>query len=453
MKKVPDSPESSRQSSAAKSLATAGAAGGNVTNSAPAQQTLARLASSDIYLLVLIALVEASLEADRNLFSVALMPIKREFLLSDSQLGAINGLAFAMLFGLASIPIARLTGRHGHTRVIAGCIAAWSAFTAVTALATGVVTLFATRIMVGVGEAGCHPALQSLIAARFSRQHRSGALSVWSAGNYLGIVIGLALGGAFVERLGWRTAFLLMGAMGMVLAPLVWLTLKDAPRSTATTGVSMRGELLAIARTKGMRHFLAMVSLMGFTTYATIAWAPAFYARYYGMNAAQVGAWVGFIFGGGAVVGSLLGGAIASRLTRRRRDAAPSFILWTTIAFTPLSIVAFVADSRSGSMIFLLLSVVVGALPAGAIYATLHDLVEPRQRAVAVALVFVASMVVGGAGPFMAGVISDLLGEESHEGLRVALVAINCVNIWVLAHMYSVLITYRSRLVDGTLSG
>jgi predicted MFS family arabinose efflux permease len=433
-------------------MAAALALSDDVTYLAPVERPVAHSKSSNIYLLVLIALVEASLEADRNFFSVALIPIKREFLLSDSQLGAINGLAFAMFFGLASIPIARLTERLGHIRVIAGCIAAWSAFTAVTAFATGFATLFTTRILVGVGEAGCHPALQSLIAARFSPQQRSGALSVWSAGNYLGIVIGLALGGAFVEGLGWRTAFLLMGGLGIVLAPLVWLTLKDAPRPTATISESLRSELWAILRTNGIVHFLAMVGLMGITTYATIAWAPAFYARYYAMNAAQVGAWVGFIFGGGAVVGSLMGGVIASRLTREHPDAGPSFILWTTIAFTPLSIAAFVADSRTESMIFLFLSVVVGALPAGPIFATLHDLVEPRQRAVAVALVFVASMVVGGAGPFAVGLISDFLGEEAHEGLRASLVVINCVNIWTLVHMYYLLITYRRRLIQGTLS-
>ena len=404
---------------------------------------------SGIYLVVLIALINVSLETDRNIFAVALEPIKLEFHLSDSQLGAINGLAFAVFFGIAGIPIARLADRKSRKGVIVASIAVWSAFTAATAFATGFRTLFATRILVGVGESGCIPAQQSLIAARFSPEQRSGAMSVTLSGIYFGILVGLALGGALVNALGWRIAFLMIGASGVVLTPLVWATLKDPSRSAAAATDTMLGDLVDVLRVRGMFHFLAMFCLMGLTTYATIGWAPAFYARYYGMNAAQVGAWVGFIFGGGAFVGSLVGGLVVSRLIRVRRDATLSFIIWTTIVFTPPSIAAFAVDNRWGSMALLLASVVIGGLPAGPIYATLQDLVEPRQRAVAAAVVMAAATAVGGAGPFLVGVISDWVGADSRDGLRVGLVAINTLNIWVLFHMYALLRIYRRRFITG----
>jgi predicted MFS family arabinose efflux permease len=418
----------------------------------PSELKRAPSIGSGAYLLFLVALICVSLEADRTLFSVAIEPIKHEFHLSDSQLGAINGLAFVVFFGIAGIPIARLAERKGRKPVIVASVAVWSAFTALTAFGVGFLSLFAIRIMVGIGESGCNPALQSLIAARFAPQQRSGAMSVMVAGIYFGILLGLALGGVLIEALGWRNAFLLMGASGAIVTPLVWATLKDAPLSRPAATQTLLRELFEILRAGGMLHYLAMCCLMGLTTYATIAWAPSFYARYYGMNAAQVGVWVGFIFGGGAFVGSLLGGMIVNRLNRRRKDAALSFMIWTTIAFTPPSIIAFLVESRWQSMAYLFASVVLGGLAAGPIYATLHDLVEPRQRSVAAALVTLAYTIVGwGVGPYLVGVISDSVGA-SHAGLRVGLVVINLFNIWTLWHMYRLLATYRRRFVTATSS-
>src|SRR5262249_32192905 len=130
-------------------------------------------------------------------------------------------------------------------------------------------------------------ALQSLIAARFSPQERAGAMSVMSGGYYLGLLVGLALGGALIESLGWRSAFLIMGASGIILAPVIWMTLRDPTRLLPATNDTVVNELSAILRAPGIQHFLAVFCLMGLTTSGTVAWAPAFYARYYGMSPAQ----------------------------------------------------------------------------------------------------------------------------------------------------------------------
>ena len=401
--------------------------------------------SSGSYLLFLVVLVGLTQQADKYLFSAALEAIKGEFGLSDSQLGAINGPAFAIFFVVAGVPIARLAERKGRPPVIAGSVLAWSVFTMLTIWAAGFLTLFAARVFVGIGEAGCSPAVQSLIAARFPPEQRSGAMSVMYAGNYLGVLLGLACGGILVSAWGWRGAFLGVGIVGLLIAPLVWLTLRDAPRSVPVADENLWRDLTAVLRAPGMPHFLGAFCLMGLATYGTIAWSPAFYARYYGMNSAQIGIWVGFAMGGAAVIGSLLGAFIVGRLTRVRRDATPAFIVWTTLISIPPAVAAFLVHDAPTSLALLAIWTVIGCLPAGPIYAVLHDLVEPRHRAVAAAVAMLAATLIGGTGPFVVGVFSDLVGAGSREALRDSLVAVNVFNIWALLHVFGLLSAYRRR--------
>jgi predicted MFS family arabinose efflux permease len=399
---------------------------------------------SSAYFLGLLAIIAASLEADRYLFSIALEPIKHEFGLSDSQLGAINGLAFAIFYAIAAIPIARTAGKIGGKPVIVASIAAWSAFTALTAAATGFAYLFLSRILVGIGEAGSMPALQSLIADRFRPEQRPAALSTLFAGNYLGMLLGMAVGGAIVEAGGWRNAFLAMGIFGVVLAPLVWSTLRAKPPARVDAPNNLTADLVTIVAAPGMGHFITICCLMQVTTTATLAWTPAFYSRYFGMNAAEAGISIGLIFGGGAFAGTLCGGAWLARITRIRKDAAMSFILWTTVACTLPSIFAFAVNSSSASLLLLFLSVILSALPAGALTAILLELVEPRHRSVAVAVVMMLATMVGGVGPFVTGLISDLpLNGSRSLGLGAGLVVVNCLNVWTLFHIWKLTKTYR----------
>ena len=294
------------------------------------REVLSHWTSSSWYLLFVIALVTVHQFTVQYLFSVAVEPIKAEFHLSDSQLGAINGPAFLVFFGIAGIPIAHLAERIGRRQVIAGSVAVWSAFTAITALASGFFTLFGTRALVGIGQAGSLPAVQSLIAARFPPEKRSGAMAVMSTSLYLGLFFALALGSVLVRALGWRGAFLVTGATGALLVPLVWLTLRDPPLPTHAVKETVLRNAAAVLRTGGMFHYLAMYGLLSLTAAGTYAWTPAFYERYYGMDTAQAGTFGGLVLGGGSLVASGLGGIILNRLGRAGEDSGSSFMLWCT---------------------------------------------------------------------------------------------------------------------------
>lgn len=401
---------------------------------------------SDIYLLSIVLLVGIVQQADKNLFSAALQPIKNEFHLSDSQLGAINGPAYALLFGMAGIPIARLAERNGRCRVVAISIVAWSIFTSATALATGFLGLFVSRLLVGVGESGTGPAIQSLLAARFALRSRAGAMSVMYAGSYLGIFVGLALGGVLVESFGWRTAFVCLGTFGLLIAPLVFFLMEEPPSSSFPVGETLFDDVMTVLRTPGVLHFLAMFCLMGLAMFATTAWAPAFYSRHYGMDVGRAGAVIGGVIGGGAMFGSLLGGALVSRLNRWRASEAP-FVLWTLLLAIPAAIGAFTDIGLGWSLFWLSFSIVLSCLPAGAIYAILHTLVEPRHRGIAAAVATLMANLVGGLGPFLAGLISDIAGTQDRDGLQIALLGINGLYVWAIGHTLGVLRIYQHKKI------
>jgi predicted MFS family arabinose efflux permease len=401
--------------------------------------------ASAIYFLALLALVGVSQQGDKILFSMALEPIRTEFKLSDSQLGLINGPAFALFFGAAAVPIARLAEIKGRSRIIAASVAAWTLFTTLTALASGFAALFAARVFVGIGEAGCGPATQSLVAARFPPERRSGALSVILAGGFVGMTLGLAVGGLIVQKFGWRDAFLLVGAPGFLLAPLVWLTLREPPGLTAKQGGSSLVDLLPIIRKPAFLHLFAMLAVISVAGYGMLAWAPAFFMRDYDMKAAEVGAWLGLVLGGGTIVGVLLGGAVGDRLNHARRGAGLWFVFWSLVASTPVGIGIFVVHDRYVSLALLLASTVIGTMVVAPTYAALHDLVPAPLRATAFAVCSLAVMVAGqGLGPLVVGIFSDLARlVDGRNSLRVALTAINIFGVWALPHSYFLVRAYR----------
>jgi predicted MFS family arabinose efflux permease len=398
-----------------------------------------------IYFLALLALVGVSQQADKILFSMAIEPIRTEFKLSDSQLGLINGPAFALFFGAAAVPLARLGELKGRVRMIAASIAAWTAFTVLTAFASGFAALFATRVFVGVGEAGSGPAIQSLVAARFPPERRSGALSLIMAGSYLGMTLGLALGGVFVQRFGWRGAFLIVGAPGFILAPLVWLTLREPASLTASPESSSFADLIPIIRKPAFLHLFAMLAIISVAGYGMLAWAPAFYMRDYHMKAAEVGAWLGLAVGGGTIVGVLIGGAVGDRLNHARPGAGLWFVFWSLAVSTVVSVGVFVVHDRYLSLFLLLASTMIGTVMVAPAYAALHDLVPAPLRATAFAVCSLAVMVAGqGLGPLVVGVISDLArAAQGQESLRLALTVTNIFSGVALPSSYFLARAYQ----------
>ena len=183
------------------------------------------------YLVVgLLAVVYTFNFMDRQIMSTLAEPIRKDLGLSDTALGALSGLTFAIFYTTAGIPVAWLSDRFKRVWIMAAACGIWSVFTAACGLATNFTTLAFSRIMVGAGEAGGSPPSYSLISDYFPAKERGVGLAIYSLGVPLGTMLGVALGGGVAAAYGWRMAFFAVGLPGVILALLMLLIVREPKR-------------------------------------------------------------------------------------------------------------------------------------------------------------------------------------------------------------------------------
>ena len=260
---------------------------------------------------------------DRNLMSMLLDPVKRDLGVSDSLMGLLVGPAFAVLYTVAGIPIARLADRHSRRLVLAIGLAVWSMATAASGLVRSYAQMAFARIAVGVGEASASPCAYSLISDVFPPERRASAIAIYHSGASIGIFAGMALGGVLNDTLGWRNAFLAVGLPGALFALVVRFWLPE-PRRGAADAIEDSGEppalfevLRYLLRLRSFRHVLAAASLYSITSYAMITWSPAFMERVFDLSPGEFGTRLGLVIGIGGVIGALAAGFVADALARR----------------------------------------------------------------------------------------------------------------------------------------
>ena len=185
------------------------------------------------YALILLVLAYTSSHIDRNIVGILIEPIKADLMLSDTQMGFLSGIAFALFYATLGIPIAVFADRSNRRNIIAWSIAIWSAMTAVCGTAQSFWQLAIARVGVGIGEAGSGPSSHSMIADLYPKEKRSSAMSIYALGVYFGIMLGFLIGGFVAEWWGWRAAFLVVGAPGLLIALLVRITMIEPPRGFA----------------------------------------------------------------------------------------------------------------------------------------------------------------------------------------------------------------------------
>jgi MFS family permease len=388
------------------------------------------------YVVVILFVVYLFNFIDRNVLNVLVEPIKAEFGLSDTQIGFLTGPAFAVVYAIAGIPIARWADRGVRRSIISWAVAVWSAMTALSGMATGFWTLAAARIGVGVGEAGGTPPSHSLISDYIPPARRALALAIQNSGHYAGILFGMTLGGLIAESFGWRGAFLALGLPGILLAILVRVTIVEPPRGRfdphAGEEVPGFGDALSyLLRRPSFRWLLVAGPAGSVVSYAFVVWGPALLSRTQGASLAEAGTVVGLSNVLGGVTGSLLGGLILDALGRRdlRWHAwAPAVAMlistpfYMAFVFAPGS-VASVAAYGGGLLL--------GSLTAPAIWTMVQEIAPVRMRALATAMVIFASNMIGlGGGPQIAGILNDWL-EPTYgvEAVRWSLLLLTLTNI------------------------
>lgn len=388
--------------------------------------------SAKYYALFILTIVYAFNFIDRQILVILQPLIKAELDLSDTQLGLLSGIAFAFLYTVLGIPIARLADRSNRRNIISIALTVWSAMTIVCGYAQNFVQLLLARMGVGVGEAGGSPPAHSMISDMFTAEKRATALAVYSAGLYLGVVVGFSLGGYFGEMFGWRKTFLLVGAPGILLAGILFLTVKEPQRSVAHSkedAPTFRDTMRRLTKLKSFPLFALGCAMSAFVSYGTSNFMPSYMVRYHDVPLTEIGFLLAITGGGGGIVGTFLGGYLTDRVGKHD----PRWYLWlpglTAVTAVPLGLFVFNTDNTSLMLIVYFVFAVLGTLYLAPSIAVAHRLVDPRMRAMTSAILFFILNMIGlGAGPFVVGALSDTIGSiTGSDGLRAALTIGACV--------------------------
>lgn len=406
------------------------------------------------YVLLLFLLVQMTAIVDRQVLAILAEPIKLEFGLSDFQLGALTGLAFALFYTTMGIPIAAWVDRGNRRNVIALALAVWSALTALSGVAANYWHLLLLRIGVGAGEAAVQPSMVSMISDYYAPEERAGAVAIAAVGVSLALLIGFPAGGWIGDQYGWRMAFIALGLPGVLLALVVRLTLREPTRG-ASEGRVAEAEappvidvFRFVLRSPTIRHMLATGALVIFAFYSLSQWLPTFFRRSHDMSGTEVGIAIGLLIGVGGGLGTLLGGWLSDLFSRR--DVRWSLWLSATIfavAF-PFYFVAIMIENKWLALAALFIPAMASLFATGPLVALLQGLVKLRMRAMVVAIFLLATNLIGvGLGPLAIGLISDLLSTRlGSESLRYALLPIPFLMLWAAVHLVLAARTQREDL-------
>jgi predicted MFS family arabinose efflux permease len=395
------------------------------------------------YLLLVLLLVLASNSVDRLALGLLLQDIKIDLRLSDTQLGLMSGIAFALFYSLMGIPIARWADRGNRVAIISTTTALWSVAVAACGMAANFVQLLLIRVGVAVGEAGCMPPAHSLIADHFTRAERPRAVSRYKIGPSLSGVVGYFLAGWLNELYGWRLTFVILGLPGLALATVVRLTLRE-PRhhrnepSVTRAEPRVREVWTVLWSNVTFRHLLVGFSVVSFFAYGIVKWKPAFFIRSYGLQTGEVGTWFTVIVGLGGILGTYCGGELAARFATHNERLQLRAMAVAYCCFGFLSALMYLSPNHYGAFAFMAIATLGGAAANGPLFATLQTLVPPEMRAMAVATVYLFANLIGlGLGPLAVGIISDALRPWLEgESLRYALLLMCPGYVWGAWHVW-----------------
>jgi predicted MFS family arabinose efflux permease len=418
---------------------------------------------AQLWVLLLIFLLMACNYVDRTIIRILAQPISREFGLTDFQVGLLSGLAFAILYVLLAVPISVWSERRNRVRIISGAIAIWSVMTMLCGAAASYAQLFLARVGVGIGEAGAAPTSHSLIADYFPPERRASAISVHSFGIAVGAILGSVIGGFVAERWGWRSALLVVGLPGLLLAGLM-LTVREPARGTfdrgakrLTTGLGPTAKLLFTNRT--FLHLAIGSGVLNLAVNGLHTFESLYFIRTYHLSLGEAGAVVGLTSGVSTAIGMLAGGFLVDRLVR----GDPRWYAWLpalgVALAAPLYASVFMQSTWLPAAFLLATPGLFLFLYVAPVHAVIHNICHAHMRATAVALYMLITAGLGVAlGPVITGYLADRFASASFHGagsyasvcggaspiqqcrdasaagLQAALIAVCVLLVWGAAH-------------------
>jgi len=358
--------------------------------------------------------------ADRAILSVLAQPIKEDLKLTDTELGMLQGLGFAILYSLLGLPLGWLSERVSRKNLIAVCVAIWSFMTSACGLAGSFVALLLGRVGVGIGEAGFQPPASSLVADHFEARRRGSVMAIILLGSPFGFLVGQSVGGWVASHWGWRMAFFALGVPGLAAALITWLTLREPPRGLVEGQVKvgaappLKDAVVTLWSKPAFRHLLIAFVIGGFAMNGVAQFVLPFYLRNFNLPLATAGALFGVVAFSSNGLGMLLGGFGFDQLSRRDRRWplwGPAIMLALA---TPLYLAAFASHTVAVSMSFIWFANLAMATHLAPSQSTVQNLAAPRMRAIATGLVWLMMGLIGaGLGPTLIGVASDFFADRS----------------------------------------
>ena len=389
---------------------------------------------------------------DRGLVALLQEKFKPEFHLSDFELGLLGGPAFALFNALAGLPLARLAERFNRIVVLSICTALWSLMTAICGFAVSFPMLLLARFGVGIGEAGCLPPSQSVIADYFPSDKRASAISIYLTSITVGTIVASIVGAAVADRYGWRVAFIALGAPGALVALVCWLTVREPPRggskeSAGEETPSLREAIREFMGKASFWHIALATGLANFVAVGNGQYLVSFLIRVHHISLTQVGLTLGPLFGGLSVVSLWVVGKIIGALTEKDRAWLARWPGIGVALGVPVAVLSYLAPAFWMVVALQVIGLFCGNAYLVSLYTTAQGVVRPRVRATATAVVIMVINVIGyGLGPPAIGALSDFLkdhvvalglstaADAAGQGLRYALVCGSLVNLWAAAH-------------------
>lgn len=409
------------------------------------------------YALILLTSAYGVTLLDRGLMFMLLQSIKEDLQLSDTQLGFVNGIAFAVFYATLGVPIARWADRGNRINIISLALAVWSMTVMVCLFVTNFVQFMFSRILAGIGDSGCRPPMYSVLGDYFPEPaERTRAMYI---NEMCSPVVGLLTfftAGWMNETFGWRMALFLAGVPGLLMAVIVKWTLVEPPRQhqvieqAPPTLPPFRSVLRFMWQQQSCRHLTIAMVLIFTMGQGLMTWQTAFMIRQHGMGTTELGLWMGMIHGVGSTVGLLAGSYVLTRWFAHNERGQMRLAAFAAAASVPFYVSFLMLPGKHQALIVLIPQALVYSAFLPATLILLQRLVPDETRAtVLMIMMFFANMIGMGVGPQLVGMLSDLLRSITQaEALREAMLLVSFLGFWAAYHLWRVAGTIHTDLID-----
>ncbi|MGE0741728.1 MAG: spinster family MFS transporter [Hyphomonadaceae bacterium] len=377
------------------------------------------------YALAILVLIYSCHYLDRSVVGVLVEPIKAEFALSDSQIGLLTGLVYGAAFAAAGIPLGMLIDKLNRRNLLCIILVLWSGLTALSGRAQNFTQLLIARVGVGATESGGSPASMSMISDIFPPNQRATAVGFFFVSSALGMLLSNMGGGWVAEHWGWRTAFFVAGVPGIILAIVLFLTVREPPRRTAKSdaGSGLLATFAFIGRDPALRTLLPGMVLWAFCASSAAAFTVAFLQRSHGLSIAEAGAVAAITMGVFSALGAVTGGFLSDRMAQKGIHRALWFLTLSTVA---TAITALAAITVPDLLLCIVLSAIwhfIAGFYFGPSYGLAISIAPPQMRGTSISILQVGANLLGyGFGPYFTGILSDLYSGP--DSLRYSLATV-----------------------------